>query len=89
MFYTYVLYIFLYLNNTTTVPPIGSTLLLNTPPLYSVPNHHRRSYLVLSGRLEVLTALNPLLADRLVVGIFAVDCTEFLGLCCYPTKENY
>ena len=27
MFYTYVLYIFLYLDSTTTVPPIGSTLL--------------------------------------------------------------
>ena len=27
MFYTYILYIFLYLDSTTTIPPIRSTLL--------------------------------------------------------------
>ena len=61
----------------------------NTSPLYSVLSHYWRSHLVLSGGLEASTAPNPFLANRLVASIFAVNCTEFLGSRCYPTKENH
>lgn len=58
-------------------PPLEVPCRSNTPPLHSVPSHHRRSHLVLPGGPGASTAPDPLPADRLVVGIFAVDCTEF------------
>ena len=49
----------------------------NTPPLYFVPSHYQHSYIILSSGLGVLTTLNPLPANRLVISIFAIDCTKF------------
>ena len=62
---------------------------LNTPLLYSVLNHHWCFYLVLPSKLKALTALDPLPANRLVVGIFTINCTKFLSLYYHPTKENH
>ena len=69
-------------------PPLGVPCRSITPPLHSVPSHYRRSQLVLPGGPGASAAPDPLPADRLVVSIFAVDCTEISGSCCRPAKEK-
>ena len=67
---------------------LGVLCHLNTSPLYSILSYYWRFYLVLFSELGVLTALNPLLANRLIIGIFAVNYIEFLGLYCHPIKKS-
>lgn len=64
------------MDGTTTVPPLGVPCRSIIPSLHSVPSHYRRSQLVLSGGQGASAAPDPLPADRLIIGIFAVDCTE-------------
>ena len=66
---------------------LGVPCCSNTPLFYSVLNYYQHFYLVLSGGLGALTAPDPLLANRLVINIFSVDCTKFSGLCCHLLKK--